>query len=112
MGTAKSHIPVLLVVYTIHTEHMSTAAATVLTQRCCVLGFLGSFCLLPAACAVQDCRHRTHWTYAGGQQEYEAVRQQLSELNPDKWTITEHKFVNRPAAPVLLCAAGRDMMLA
>ena len=44
---------------------------------------------------------------AGGQQEYEAVRQHLQALSPVKWTVSEHKYINRPTAPVLMCVAAK-----
>lgn len=46
--------------------------------------------------------------HPGGQQEYEAVRQLLQELDPNEWTVSEYKLVNRPSAPVLLSVASKQ----
>lgn len=45
--------------------------------------------------------------HPGGQQEYEAVRHYLQALSPVKWTVSEHKYINRPTAPVLMCVAAK-----
>ena len=46
--------------------------------------------------------------FAGGQTEYEAVRQQLQALSPAEWTVSEHRYINRPTAPVLMYVAAKD----
>ena len=49
-----------------------------------------------------------HWirlAALGGQEEYEAVKQQLCNLPAAAWTITEHRYLNRPNAPRLICVA-------
>ncbi|DBA98106.1 hypothetical protein WJX77_007997 [Trebouxia sp. C0004] len=45
--------------------------------------------------------------HPGGQQEYEAVRQHLQALSPVNWTVSEHNYINRPTAPVLMCVAAK-----
>ncbi|KAK9846427.1 hypothetical protein WJX81_003603 [Elliptochloris bilobata] len=40
--------------------------------------------------------------HPGGPEEYEAVRQVAEELEPEQWTITEQRLLNRTKSPILI----------
>ncbi|GLC45116.1 hypothetical protein PLESTB_001470000 [Pleodorina starrii] len=50
--------------------------------------------------------------HPGGQEEYDAVRQLVSELSPSYWVSSETRLLNRPTAPILILLWRRDARVA
>lgn len=45
--------------------------------------------------------------HPGGLEEYNAVKELITQLPPAYWVVMEHRLLNRPKAPILLLAWRR-----
>ena len=78
-------------------------------QDCCMPASRGLYCIehKSTKCALLQ-YNIDILALAGGQEEYEAVRLQLLGLCPARWTVTEHRYINRPAAPILIYVVPKE----